>query len=93
MFPSHLVILTGSSTLQKRQIITSSSAVIPEPTLPTPLPAQSYRLLTPPLILSLGVVFGLIVPLFYFAITALGSIKSPVSVTGYKAPSLEKKNQ
>lgn len=62
----------------------------------TPLPAESYRLLTPPLILSLGIVFGLVIPLVLVVISALAGIKSPVreSTSGKsKVVGIERKNQ
>jgi hypothetical protein len=61
-----------------------------------PLPAESYRLLTPPLILSLGIVFGLIVPLVLVVISALAGIKSPVKESAggkSRVVGIEKKNQ
>ncbi|PVF94035.1 hypothetical protein CPB86DRAFT_808730 [Serendipita vermifera] len=94
-FPSHLVLLTGVPASSKRQgpAVVSTSIPTPEPTPSNPLEPKAHRLLTPTLIMGLGIVFGLVVPLFYISITALGSIKSPVSASNYKGPSVEKKNQ
>jgi len=107
LFPSHLVALSGVPTLSKRKATshTLGSPAIDEafatsaPTVSsssTPLPAESYRLLTPPLILSLGIVFGLIVPFVLLVISALAGIKSPVreSASGKgRVVGIEKKNQ
>ncbi|CAG7848244.1 SubName: Full=Uncharacterized protein {ECO:0000313/EMBL:CCA66999.1} [Serendipita indica DSM 11827] len=94
-FPSSLVLLTGVSGHAKRQFEDDSFGSIPAPT-PTPskpLSPAGYRVLTPTLIYSFGIVFGFVIPLVYIAITALGSIKSPVGGSSFKAPSSEKKNQ
>ena len=107
LFPSHLVALSGVSTLSKRKATfnTLGSPAIDEafatsaPTVSsssTPLPAESYRLLTPPLILSLGIVFGLIVPFVLVVISALAGIKSPVRESAggkSRVVGIEKKNQ
>jgi len=60
------------------------------------VPAASYRLLTPPLILSLGIVFGLVVPFLLVVISALAGIRSPVreNASGKsRVVGMEKKNQ
>ncbi|KAG8770708.1 hypothetical protein FRC16_006249 [Serendipita sp. 398] len=95
MFASYAVLFTGSQSITKRQssLSPSESIPVPSPTPSAPLPAKSYRFLTPTLIYTLGLVFGFIIPLFYVTLTALGSIKSPVSSVTYKGPSVEKKNQ
>jgi hypothetical protein len=88
-------------TLSKRKTNyhTLGSAAVDEAfatSAPTPLPAESYRLLSPPLILSLGIVFGLVIPLLLVVIVALAGIKSPVrESTGGKSRviGMEKKNQ
>ena len=107
LFPSHLVALTSVPTLSKRK---STSHTLGSPAIneafatsapdvsssSTPLPAESYRLLTPPLILSLGIVFGLIVPLVLVVISALAGIKSPVRESAggkSRVVGIEKKNQ
>lgn len=62
----------------------------------TPLPAESYRLLTSPLILSLGIVFGLIVPFVLVVISALAGIRSPVKESAggkSRVIGIEKKTQ
>ncbi|KAG8836230.1 hypothetical protein FRC17_008966 [Serendipita sp. 399] len=94
IFSSYLVLFTGSPGITKRQNLEPSESIpAPTPTPSAPLPAKTYRLLTPTLIYTLGLVFGFVVPLFYISITALGSIRSPVSNVAYKGPSAEKKNQ
>jgi hypothetical protein len=84
-FPSHLVALSGVPSLRKRKTTLGSLAVdeafaTASPTS-TPRPAESYRLLTPPLILSLGIVFGFVVPLVLVVISAVAGIKSSVRET------------
>lgn len=106
LFPSHLVALSGVPTLNKRKETSHSlgSATVDEafatsaPTFSssTRVPAESYRLLTPPLILSLGIVFGLVIPLVLVVIVALAGIKSPVreSASGKsRIVGIERKNQ
>ena len=94
-FPSSLVLLTGVQGHSKRQLADAPSESIPapKPTPSTPLPVTAYRVLTPTLIYSFGIVFGFVIPLVYIAIAALGSIKSPVGGSSFKAPSAEKKNK
>jgi len=101
LFPSHLVAISGVPTLGKRKTSPHSlgSLAVDDAfatSTPKPLPAQSYRLLTPPLILSLGIVFGLIVPVLLVVISAVAGIKSPVreSASGKsRIVGSEKKNQ
>jgi hypothetical protein len=92
-FPSHLTLFTGVPLRSSKRQSGTSSIPVPEPTPSAPLAPVSYRVLTPTLIFSFGVVFGLIVPLVYIAIGALGSIKSPISSSSYKGPSADKKNR
>ena len=94
-FTSHLTLFTGVPSRSKREsaIGASGSIPAPEPTPSAPLAPVSYRILTPTLIFSFGVVFGLVVPLVYIAISALGGIKSPVSSVTFKGPSADKKNR
>jgi len=106
LFSSHLVALSGVPTLNKRQVTphTLGSPAVVEafttaPTVSsssTPLPAESYRLLTPPLILSFGIIFGLIIPLVLVVISALAGIKSPVRESAggkSRVVGIERKNQ
>ena len=107
LFPSHLVALSSVPTLGKREVTshTVSSPAIDEAfatsilavsSSSTPLPAESYRLLTPPLILSLGIVFGLVVPFVLVVISALAGIRSPVKESAggkSRVVGVEKKNQ
>jgi len=105
LFPSHLVALSSVPTLGKRRIPSLGSPAVDEafatstlavPPSSTPLPAESYRLLTPPLILSLGIVFGLVVPLVLVVISALAGIRSPVKESAggkSRVVGVEKKNQ
>ncbi|KAG8955898.1 hypothetical protein FRC04_006345 [Tulasnella sp. 424] len=51
-----------------------------------------YQLLTPGLITSIGITFGLLLPFMLIVINALASIKSPVRSEGIKQAT-EKKNQ
>ncbi|KIM27299.1 hypothetical protein M408DRAFT_330179 [Serendipita vermifera MAFF 305830] len=95
-FPSHLTLFTGVPGRSRRQSTgakSSGSIPAPDPTPSAPLAPVSYRVLTPTLIFSFGIVFGLVVPLVYIAISALGGIKSPVSNSSYKGPSADKKNR
>lgn len=108
LFPSHLVILTSLTPSSSPSIhaskraseATSTNSASPGPTripedtpLPEPRPAEHYRLLSPIMILALGLVFGMIVPLALVVINALATIKSPIQGAKFKAPSGEKKNQ
>lgn len=101
LFPSHLVTLSSVPTLGKRKVAshTLGSPAVGEAfatSTSTPLPAESYRLLTPPLILSLGIVFGLVVPFVLVVISALAGIRSPVKESAggkSRVVGIEKKNR
>ncbi|QRV87200.1 hypothetical protein RhiJN_15218 [Ceratobasidium sp. AG-Ba] len=106
-FDSHAVILTGTAIrdptlITKRQQPNSLSApgFINHPassfanaTLPVGGILARYQLLTPGLLLSLLVAFGLLIPLLMIGITALASIQNPIRTEVPKGLSLEKKNQ
>ncbi|QRV72291.1 hypothetical protein RhiJN_00305 [Ceratobasidium sp. AG-Ba] len=106
-FDSHAVILTGTrirdpTLITKRQQPNSLSApgFINHPassfanaTLPVGGILARYQLLTPGLLLSLLIAFGLLIPLLMIGITALASIQNPIRTEVPKGPSLEKKNQ
>jgi hypothetical protein len=92
-FPSHLTLFTGVPSRPSKRQSGTNSIPVPEPTPSAPLAPAGYRVLTPTLIFSFGVVFGLVIPLVYIAIGALGGIKSPVSSSSYKGPSADKKNR
>lgn len=62
-------------------------------TLPSGGILARYQLLTPGLLTSLLVAFGLLIPLLMVGINALASIQSPLRTEAPKGPSLEKKNQ
>ncbi|KAF8590278.1 hypothetical protein K439DRAFT_1627961 [Ramaria rubella] len=106
VFPSHLVIYTGSPPLAKRQdsseddstpfrpVLESSSAFAPvNTTLVQGSLLQRYRFFTPGLITALLIVFGLLIPVLMVGIYALASIQSPLRMDAPKGPSMEKKNQ
>ncbi|KAI6046532.1 hypothetical protein EDC04DRAFT_1480000 [Pisolithus marmoratus] len=100
--PNHLVIYSGSPLpAQKRQLPefdpdfdTSSEDVDPlfhANAVAAPADGsilQRYQLLTPPLIISLLVVFVILIPILVLGITALASIQSPLrseASSGYSA--------
>jgi len=95
-FPLHLTLFTGIPLrASKRQSTDEGTHSAPalEPTPTAPLAPVSYRVLTPTLVFSFGVVFGLVVPLVYIAIGALSGIKSPAIGSSFKGPSADKKNR
>jgi len=107
-FPSHLVIVTGSPRSSfsnvKREVTdpqrtlpsSFASSIAPTATQKHSAPKggilHRYQLLTPALITSVIIAFGLLVPLMLLAVNALASIKSPIRSDGVKQAQ-EKKNQ
>jgi len=104
-FPSHLVILAGTtpSSYSKRQssdlqrslpgaFSPSTSATKKNLALPTGGILHRYQLLTPALITTLGITFLVLMPLMLMVIYALAGIKSPIRSDGFKQ-SHDKKNQ
>jgi len=107
-FPSHLVIVTGStrsSFSNVKREVSDAQRALPPSFAPSMAPAATgkpkaskggilhrYQLLTPALITSVIIAFGLLVPLMLLAVNALASIKSPIRSDGIKQAQ-EKKNQ
>jgi UPF0716 family protein affecting phage T7 exclusion len=97
-FPNHFVILSGSSTLPKRQ---SADKLLSIPfyrysnsTWPEAGALTRYQLLTPGLITTLLVAFFILIPVIFAGIFALATIQSPLRIgapQGYNDQ--EKKNQ
>jgi hypothetical protein len=106
-FDSYAVFLTGTSSIisplvTKRQQPNSLSnpGFTNNPTVsfanvtePTGGILARYQLLTPGLLTSLLIAFGLLIPLLMVGITSLASIQNPIRTELPKGPSLEKKNQ
>jgi hypothetical protein len=98
-FPSSFFIMLGtsSSQLRKRQHRVDGS-IAPKPTKPGPKRSsggilKKYQLLTPGLITSLLVVFGVLLPFLLVGISALANIKAPMRMEAPKGIRLDKKNQ
>jgi hypothetical protein len=100
-FPNHLIVYTGSSpesTAQhfKRQTPTLPSLQASSSTKPLKSGIlHHYQILTPGLIVSLGLVIFLLLPILTISLRALASIQSP-SIGAGAAKSFsasEKKNQ
>jgi hypothetical protein len=60
---------------------------------PSPGLLAKYQFLTPGLITIIIIVFGFLIPLLYFVISALASIKSPLRSDNSKPVTAEKKVQ